>query len=41
MSLLESCLALLESAIPEYDRLGIVRQPSGSRLPGVAPSNVF
>jgi formyl-CoA transferase len=41
VSLLESCLALLESTIPEYDRLGLVRGPSGSRLPGVAPSNVF
>jgi formyl-CoA transferase len=41
VSLLESCLALLESTLPEYDRLGLVRQPSGSRLPGVAPSNVF
>lgn len=41
VSLLESCLALLESAIPEYDRTGLVREPSGTRLPGVAPSNVF
>ncbi len=41
VSLLESCLALLESTLPEHDRLGLVREPSGSRLPGVAPSNVF
>jgi formyl-CoA transferase len=41
VSLLESCLALLESTLPEYDRLGLVRGPAGSRLPGVAPSNVF
>lgn len=41
VSLLESCLAMLESAIPEYDRLGIVRKPSGSRLNGLAPSNIF
>ncbi len=41
VSLLESCLALLESAIPEYDRTGTVRQPAGARLRGVAPSNVF
>jgi formyl-CoA transferase len=41
VSLLESCLAMLESTMPEYDRLGLVRGPEGSRLPGVAPSNVF
>jgi formyl-CoA transferase len=41
VSLLESCLAMLESTLPEYDRLGLVRGPEGSRLPGVAPSNVF
>lgn len=41
VSLLESCLAMLESAIPEYDRLGLVREPAGSRLNGLAPSNIF
>ncbi len=41
VSLLESCFALLESAVPEYDRLGIVREPSGMGLRGVVPSNAF
>ncbi len=41
VSLLESCFSLLESAVPEYDRLGIVRGPGGTGLQGVAPSNVF
>jgi len=41
VSLMESCFALLESAVPEYDRLGIVRQPAGTGLKGVAPSNIF
>jgi formyl-CoA transferase len=41
VSILEACFALLESTVPEYDRLGHVREPSGTRLPGVAPSNVF
>jgi formyl-CoA transferase len=41
VSLVESCFALLESVIPEYDLLGEVREPSGSRLEGLAPSNVF
>ena len=41
VSLMESCFALLESAVPEYDRLGIVRGPGGTGLKGVAPSNIF
>jgi formyl-CoA transferase len=39
--LLESCFSLLESTVPEYDRLGIVRGPGGTGLQGVAPSNIF
>ena len=27
--------------VPEYDRLGVVREPSGTRLHGIAPSNVY
>jgi succinyl-CoA---D-citramalate CoA-transferase len=41
VSLMEACFALLESAVPEYDRLGIVRGPGGTGLQGVAPSNIF
>jgi formyl-CoA transferase len=41
VSILESCFALLESAAPEFDLLGRIRRPSGTRLPGVSPSNVF
>ena len=41
VSLMEASFALLESTVPEYDRLGIVRQPSGTSLKGVAPSNIF
>jgi formyl-CoA transferase len=41
VSLLEACFALLESTVPEYDRLGIVRGPGGTGLQGVAPSNIF
>ncbi len=41
VSLMEACFALLESAVPEYDRLGIVRGPGGTGLKGVAPSNIF
>ena len=41
VSLMESSFALLESTVPEYDRLGIVRGPQGTNLKGVAPSNIF
>jgi formyl-CoA transferase len=41
VSLMEASFALLEGAVPEYDRLGIVRQPSGTAIKGVAPSNIF
>ncbi len=41
VSLLESCFAMLESTVPEYDRLGIVREPGGTHLKGIAPSNIF
>lgn len=41
VALTESCLAMMEGAIGEYDRLGKVRGRTGTRIPGVVPSNVF
>ncbi len=41
VALSESCLALLESTIPDYSRAGHVRAPSGTRLTGLAPSNLY
>src|SRR6185295_5176405 len=40
-SIVDACVAMLESAIPEYETAGAVREPSGSILPRVAPSNVY
>ncbi len=40
-ALYESVMQVMESLIPEYDRMGIVRERSGSFLPGIAPSNVY
>src|ERR671933_52308 len=37
----DACFAMLESAIPEYEKCGAVREPSGSIIPRVAPSNVY
>jgi succinyl-CoA---D-citramalate CoA-transferase len=41
VSLVESCFALVESVPAEYAALGHVRQPAGTRLDGIAPSNIF
>ncbi len=41
VSLLESCFAMLESMVPEYDKAGVVRGPGGTHLKGIAPSNIF
>jgi formyl-CoA transferase len=41
VSILESCFALLEDVAPEYDRLDLVREPSGTSLKGIAPSNLY
>jgi len=38
---MESSFALLEATAMEYDKLGVVRQPAGTRLKGIAPSNIF
>jgi formyl-CoA transferase/succinyl-CoA--D-citramalate CoA-transferase len=37
----ESCFTMMESALPEYDKLGVVREPSGTGLANVAPSNIY
>ncbi len=40
-ALTEACLAVQESTIPDYDVGGVVRGPSGTRLDGIAPSNIY
>ena len=40
-ALTEACLAVQESTIPDYDMGGVVRGPSGTRLDGIAPSNIY
>jgi crotonobetainyl-CoA:carnitine CoA-transferase CaiB-like acyl-CoA transferase len=37
----DACFAMLESAVPEYEKCGAVREPSGAIIPRVAPSNVY
>ncbi len=40
-ALYESVLQVMESLVSEYDRMGLIRERSGSFLPGIAPSNVY
>lgn len=37
----DACFAMLESSVVEYEKCGVVREPTGSRLPRIAPSNVY
>lgn len=40
-SIVDSCFSMLESAVAEYDKCGVVREPSGTGLKNVSPSNSF
>ena len=37
----ESCFSMLEGTLPEFDKCGIIRKPSGTGLANVAPSNIY
>ena len=41
VALYESVFNMMESLLPEYSVFDAVRQPSGSSLPGIAPSNAY
>ena len=41
VALYESVFAMMESLLPEFDASDQVRQPSGSALPGITPSNAY
>jgi formyl-CoA transferase len=41
VALYEATFSLMESLVPDYDVFGVRPQRSGSRLPGVAPSNTY
>lgn len=40
-ALYEAVLQVMESIVPEYQVSGYIRERSGSKLPGIAPSNVY
>jgi formyl-CoA transferase len=41
VALYESVFNCMESLLPEYDAHGVLRERSGSALPGIAPSNLY
>ncbi|KAG2221331.1 hypothetical protein INT45_014015 [Circinella minor] len=41
VAIYESMLNMMESIIPEYDRFQEIRQPSGSTVTGVVPTNTY
>ncbi|KAF7964717.1 hypothetical protein HWV62_3673, partial [Athelia sp. TMB] len=41
VSIMESMLNLMEGIVPEYDRTGKVRGPSGSSVTGIVPTNAY
>jgi crotonobetainyl-CoA:carnitine CoA-transferase CaiB-like acyl-CoA transferase len=41
VALSEAIFSLMESMVTEYDQKGIVRERSGSSLPGIVPSNAY
>ncbi len=41
VALYESVFNMMESLLPEFSVFNVVRQPAGSSLPGIAPSNAY
>ncbi|MCF7980997.1 MAG: CoA transferase [Pseudomonadales bacterium] len=41
VALYESMFNLMEAVIPEYDGAGVIRQPSGTTVTGIVPTNTY
>jgi crotonobetainyl-CoA:carnitine CoA-transferase CaiB-like acyl-CoA transferase len=41
VAIFESVFNLLEAVVPEFDGAGMIREPSGSTLTGIVPSNTY
>lgn len=41
VALYEAVFNCMESLLPEYSAFGVVREPGGSALPGIAPTNAY
>jgi crotonobetainyl-CoA:carnitine CoA-transferase CaiB-like acyl-CoA transferase len=40
-SITDACFAMTESLVVEYEKAGFVREPTGTRISRIAPSNVY
>lgn len=41
IGIFEAVFNLMEAVVPEYDRAGVVREPSGSTITGIVPTNTY
>jgi len=41
VALYEAVFNVMESLLPEYSAFGVVREPTGSAMPGIAPTNAY
>ncbi len=41
IGIFESVYNMMEAVVPEYDRCGVIREPSGSTITGVVPTNTY
>ncbi len=41
VSIMESVLGVMEAAVSEYDRCGVIREPSGTTITGVVPTDAY
>lgn len=41
VALYEAIFSLMESMVPEYDQAQVIRERTGSTLPGIVPSNIY
>jgi formyl-CoA transferase len=41
VALYEAVFNMMESLLPEYDAFGVIRERTGSSMPGIAPTNAY
>ena len=41
VAIYEAVYNMMEAVVPEYDRLGMIREPSGTTITGVVPTNTY
>jgi len=41
IALYEAVFNMMESTLPEYDAFGVIRERTGSAMPGIAPTNAY